>query len=70
MGEEPRVGLGAAGVGEAGAVVADLGEDAGGKLDAGSGEAEQDLGVRVLREGLFNRLGELVGRRCRRRPAG
>lgn len=60
IGEEPAVGLESAGIGEAGAVVADLGQDAGGELDAEPWEAQQDLGVRVLRECCFDRFGELV----------
>jgi hypothetical protein len=45
-------------------VVPDLSEDPGAELGAEPGEAQDDLGVRMLRENLFNRLGELVGGRA------
>ncbi len=54
------VGLEAAGVGEAGVVVADFRQDARGELDAEAGEGQQDLGVRVLGEELLDGLGEFV----------
>jgi hypothetical protein len=53
-------GLEGSGVGEAGPVVADLGEDAGCELGAEAGEAEQDLAVGVLGEGGFGGRGEVV----------
>lgn len=55
------VGLERAGVGEAGAVVAELGEHAGAGEFAQAREAGDDGGVRVLGEGLSGCLGELVG---------
>lgn len=56
--------LQAAGVGEPCPVVADLGEHPGAELCAETGEAEDDLSVRVLRERLVDRLGEVVGGRA------
>ncbi len=60
-GRGARIGLQAAGVGEPLPVIADLGQDPGAELGAESGEAENDLGVLVLGEGLLDGLGEVVG---------
>ncbi|KOU62107.1 hypothetical protein ADK96_27175 [Streptomyces sp. IGB124] len=60
MGEAPAYAQ-AAGVGEPLPVVSDLGEDPGSELSAEAGEAEDDSSVRVLREGFFDRLGQVVG---------
>lgn len=59
-GGRARVCLEAAGVGEPGAVVSDLGEHPGAELDAETGKAEDHVSVRVLRESLLHRLGEVV----------
>lgn len=61
MGAEPAVGLQCPGVGEASAVVSDLGEHSGGELHSQAGEAEQDLSVRVLSKMLLHRPGEPLG---------
>lgn len=53
-------GLQRSGVGEAAAVVADLGEHPGAEQGARAGEAEQDLTADVLPEGGFGGLREVV----------
>ena len=55
------VRLQAAGVGEPCAVVPDLGEYPGAELGAEPGEAQDHVSVRVLRERLLHRPGEVVG---------
>ena len=57
----PGVGLQSAGVGETRAVVADLGEHPGTGQAAQSGEAGDDLGVRVLLKMGGRRLSEISG---------
>lgn len=61
MGGRTRVGLHAPGVGEAGAVVADLRQDAGATEAAETGEAGDDPGVGVFLEGLGGGLGKVIG---------
>jgi hypothetical protein len=62
VGDRGRAGvrLQGSGVGEAGPVVADLGEDAGSEQGVEAGEAEQDLAVGVLVEGGFGGRGKVV----------
>ncbi|WP_406111786.1 hypothetical protein OG698_45465 [Streptomyces sp. NBC_01003] len=42
-------------------VIPDLSQEPGRELSAEPGEAQQDLGVRVLRKRFIHRLGEAVG---------
>lgn len=61
MGEAPAYAFRPRASAKRALVVPDLGEHPGAELDAEAGEAEDDLSVRVLRESLFDRLGESVG---------
>jgi len=60
------VGFEAAGVGEAGAVVTDLGEDPGGEQRTEARKAQVDLGVRVSVKRVGGGLLQLVGARAGR----
>lgn len=57
----PGVGLQRPCIGEAGTVIADLGQDPCTELDAEAGEAQEDLRVWVLEERCLHCDGELVG---------
>ena len=62
-GDRGRAGVGVerASVAEADGIVADLGQDAGGREFAQTREAEQDRGIRVLVQVGDGRLGQLLG---------